>query len=123
MGRENGGIGIVDRILVIDDDHHILKGITLILTKRGYDVKVAHNGIEAMEVLNGDSHFKLVITDIRMPGMNGNQVARYIREKMHNTRVIAISAYPEDADKELFGSILAKPFKIKELIQLVDSLS
>jgi CheY-like chemotaxis protein len=58
-----------------------------------------------------------------MPGADGNQVARYIREKMDNTRVIAISGYPADADKELFGSILVKPFKIKELIQLVDSLS
>jgi DNA-binding response OmpR family regulator len=113
----------LERILIIEDDHHILKMIEWALTNHGCDVKVAHDGIEAMEVLNGDSHFKLVITDIRMPGVDGNQVARYIREKMHKTPVIAISACPPDADKELFDSILAKPFKIKELMQLVDSLS
>ena len=113
----------MEEILVIEDNLCILKVMELALTRRGCDVKVAHNGIEAMEILNGDSHFKLVITDIRMPGMDGNQVAKHIRdsEKMNKTPIIAVTTYPDDAEKEFFDSVLAKPFKMKDLIELTTS--
>jgi len=111
-------------ILIIDDDNAILKVIDMMLTKHGYDVKVAHDGNEGIELLNNDSRIKLVVTDIRMPGKDGNQVAKCIRndEKTKNTPIIAMTAYPQDAKKELFDSILVKPFGYKELIELTDSL-
>jgi CheY-like chemotaxis protein len=99
--------------------------IDLALTHRGYDVKIAHNGSEGIGLLHNDSRFNLVITDIRMPVADGNQVAKHIRnnEKTHKTPIIAVSAYPSDAEKGLFDSILAKPFKIKELIELITSFA
>jgi len=51
-------------ILVIEDDHNILNVIDLALTHHGYDVKIAHNGIEGIELLNNGSRFNLVITDL-----------------------------------------------------------
>ena len=110
------------KILVIDDNYDILNLMDTILTKNGYDVKVAHDGEEGIEQLNNDSNFKLVITDIRMPGKNGNHVAKYIRdhEKMHNKPVIALTAYAEEAEIELFDSILIKPIELNELIELID---
>jgi CheY-like chemotaxis protein len=109
------------RILVIEDDHHILKLIEWALTERGHEVTVAHNGIEAIDILNKTSPFNLIITDIRMPGKDGNQVAKHVKEKLQYIPVIAISACSADAEKELFVSILEKPFKTGDLIQLVDS--
>ncbi|MBW1802718.1 MAG: response regulator [Deltaproteobacteria bacterium] len=113
------------KILVIDDDHHILDLLNLILTRSGYDVKTANSGLEGIQLLNGRHCFSLVITDIRMPGADGNQVARSIKthQKKNDIPVIAISAYPDDAERELFHSILQKPFKIKDLIEMVDSIS
>ena len=112
-------------ILVIEDDHNILNVINLALTHHCYDVKIAHNGIEGIELLNSGSRFHLVITDIRMPLADGNQVAKHIRnnEKIHKTPIIAVSGYTCDVEKGLFDSILAKPFKIKELIELISSFA
>jgi len=113
----------MDRILVIEDDHSILEILDIALTSHGYDVKVAHNGIEGMELLDRDNHVNLVITDIRMPGADGNQVAKYLRdnEKMRNTHIIAISGYPAEVERELFDSVLVKPFRLKNIIELVNS--
>jgi two-component system OmpR family response regulator len=111
-------------ILVIDDNNAILKVMDVMLTKHGYDVIVAHDGVEGIELFSNDSRIKLVITDIRMPGKDGNQVAKFIRsdEKIKNTPIIAMTAYPQDVKRELFDSILLKPFGYKELIELTDSL-
>ena len=112
-------------ILVIEDNHHILNVIDLALKHHGYDVKIEHNGIEDIELLNNGFHFNLVITDIRMPFADGNQVAKHIRnnEKTNKTPIIAVSAYTGDVEEELFDSVLAKPFKIKELIELITSFA
>ena len=114
----------MEKILVIDDDNQILNLINRILTRSGYAVKTAHNGLEGIQLFNEDHCFSLVITDIRMPGADGNQVARTIKkhQKMNDIPIIAISAYPDEAERELFHSVLQKPFKIKDLIEMVDSL-
>ena len=113
----------MEKILIIEDDLNILKVMELALTRKGYDVKVAHNGIEGMELLNDDFHFDLVISDIRMNGADGNQVAKYMKdnEKTHKTPIIAFTHYTEDAESELFDSVLAKPFTMKDLIEVVTS--
>lgn len=113
----------MERILIIEDDLNILKLLRLFLENRGYEVKTAQNGIEGIEVLDGDPCFRVVLTDIRMPGKNGNHVAKYIRanEKMQDTRILAITAFPKDAEEALFDSVLTKPFEFKKLIALIDS--
>ncbi len=113
----------MEKILVIEDDPKSLKVIDSVLTCHGYGVKVVHDGIEGIELLKNGPQFNLVITDIRMPSADGNQVAKYVRvnEKTHKTPIIAVTTYPDDVEKELSDSILTKPFKIKDLIELVNS--
>jgi len=115
----------MEDILVIDDDKKILRLVYLLLTHRGYTVKTADNGIEAIRLFDENRRFRLVITDIYMPGADGNQVAKYLKsnEQMKDTPIIAISAYPEEAEKELFDSIVEKPFSTRDLSALVDSFS
>ena len=115
----------MEEILVVDDDKQILRLMEHLLTRRGYTVKTADNGIEAIRLFDENRRFRLVITDIRMPGADGNQVAKYLKgtEEMKNTPIIAISAYPDDAERDLFDSIVEKPFSIRELSALVDSYS
>ena len=114
----------MEDILVIDDDQPILRLVDQVLTDHGYTVKTAENGIEGIRLFDQNRHFNLVITDIRMPEADGNQVAKYMKnnKQIKNTPIIAISAYPDDAEKELFDSILEKPFSLKELIGTVESL-
>jgi len=115
----------VEDILVIDDDRKILRLVDHLLTRRGYTVKTADNGIEAIRLFDENHRFRLVITDICMPGADGNQVAKYLKDndQTKNTPIIAISAYPEDAERELFDLIVEKPFSTRDLSVLVDSYS
>ena len=66
------------KILIIDDDRNVLNLLDQLLNVHGYRVIVASNGIEGIELLNSEDGVGLVITDIRMPGANGNQVAKYL---------------------------------------------
>ena len=113
----------MEKVLVIDDNKVVLELINFYFTRNGYDVNVAHDGAEGIELLNNDSHFDVVITDIRMPGADGNQVAKCIRdnEKMKNTPIIAITGYLNEAKHELFDHCFAKPFKVKDLMETVKS--
>ena len=113
------------QILFIEDDHEIRGLLLHFLNSLGYEVITAQNGIEGIKCLNEENGFCLVITDIRMPGATGNQVAKYIKDKKETSKlpIIAITAYPYDAEKGLFNSVLTKPFSLKDLIHLIESLS
>ncbi len=67
------------RILVIDDDPLVRRTIQVLLSQAGYVVEPAASGLEGLEKLPA-GHFDLVITDVRMPGMDGFEVLRAIRE-------------------------------------------
>ena len=112
------------KILIIECDPNLLRVMHIDLTRNGHDVKVAHDGIEGMELLNEESCFDLVITEIRMNGADGNQVAKYIKEneKMYKCPIIALAHYREDAENELFDSVLTKPFTMKDLRKAINSL-
>ena len=115
----------MDKILVIDDDTAILNFASKMLCHIGYEVKVARDGEEGIELLKNNCRFKVVITDIRMPRKNGNQVAKYIRDtdKLRDTLIVAVTGYPDDADSGLFDSVLTKPFRMKDLISMINSFS
>jgi DNA-binding response OmpR family regulator len=96
-----------------------------ILTTFGYKVEVTHDGEEGVRLFNEDGRFDCVITGIRIPGMDGNEVARYIRRSDRaDTPVVAMTGAGEDAiDGELFNFAFIKPFRIKSLVEVMRSLS
>jgi CheY-like chemotaxis protein len=112
------------KILAIDDDNLTLKALEKLLHLYRYDVTLARDGIEGMELLNSRAGFGLIITDIRMPKADGNQVAEYVRsnDKIKKTPIIGITGYPQEINRELFDSILIKPFSNEDLIGLIDNL-
>ena len=111
-------------ILVIDDEQTFLDFLGRTLTIMGYRVKTANSGEGAIEILRGSHDFDLVITDIVMPETDGNAVAEYIRSSNRaDTPIVAITGHDEKDDRDLFNSILVKPFKIKELIAVIKSLT
>lgn len=107
-------------ILVIDDQKSIRTIIAMVLKESGHEVRLAEDGKEGIELLNGSSEFDLVITDINMPNTDGNEVAKYIRTSCRSTiPVIAITGFPEEAEIELFNYTIIKPFKLENLRQAV----
>ena len=109
-------------ILVIDDERGILQLIHQTLTKYGHDVETADDGQEGIRKFDGGS-FDIVITDIRMPGIDGNGVVEHIRKsKRQSIPVIAISGTPWLRDADDFDMVLSKPFPLKQLVESIRSL-
>jgi DNA-binding response OmpR family regulator len=110
-------------ILVIDDEKNILEMIKMALTKFGHDVETASDGEEGIQKFD-EKRFDLVITDIKMPRLDGNGVLQYIRNsKRKSTPVIGISGTPWMLESKNFDAVLTKPFLIKTLADYIRNLA
>ena len=107
-------------ILVCDDDKEIVKAIEIYLSKEGYNILKAYNGMEALDVLKKNDNIHLIILDIMMPKLDGIETANIIR-KDKSIPIIMLSAKSEDYDK-ISGldngadDYVTKPFNPLELI-------
>jgi CheY-like chemotaxis protein len=112
-------------ILVIDDEHAILEVIHEFLTLLGYNVKVANCGEKGIELFGKGYNFDLVITDICMPKVDGNAVAKHIRSsEQADTPIVAITGSGDDGiNKDLFNVLLQKPYELKELNAALQSVA
>jgi len=113
------------RLLVVEDEPSIVKGLKFSFAQDGYLVDCAYDGKEAIEKL-GSTKFDLVILDVMLPEIDGLEVLRWIREK-EQLPVILLTAKGEDMDKILgfeYGAddYLTKPFNILELKARVKAL-
>ena len=110
-------------ILVIDDEKGILQLMHLALTKYGHNVETADDGREGIRKFD-DGRFDIVITDIRMPVIDGNGVVAHIRKsEKQSIPVIAISGTPWLLGSGSFDMVLPKPFSLKQLIESIRSLA
>ena len=79
-------------VLVVDDEKNIRLTFSETMTQMGFDTRTASNGEEALTKMQG-TEFDLVLLDLRMPGMDGIEVLRRIRERCPKVRVIMITAH------------------------------
>ena len=106
------------KILVVDDEALLVKGIRFNLQNEGYDVITGSDGLEALQLVK-DQHPDLVVLDVMMPNMDGMTACGKIRE-FSNVPIILLTAKTDDMDK-LMGfehgadDYLTKPFNILEL--------
>ena len=117
VNRILGGIDEM-RILVVDDEKLLVKGIKFNLENEGYTVETAFDGEEALRLAR-EMQFDLIILDLMLPKIDGLEVCRRIREFI-NTPVIMLTAKGEDTDKLIgfeYGAddYITKPFNIMEL--------
>jgi DNA-binding response OmpR family regulator len=114
------------KILVVDDESVLVKGIKFNLENEGYKVTAAYDGEEALEVFKQDK-FDLVILDLMLPKVDGLEVCRIMRESS-NVPIIMLTAKSEDTDKLIgfeYGAddYLTKPFNILELKARIRAIS
>src|SRR3954462_3043256 len=110
------------RILVVDDEAQLTRVLRTGLKSRGYDVRVAADGLTALETF-GDWHPELVITDLAMPVMDGLELCRRLR-LISQVPIIVLSAKGEEKIKVEALDIgaddyVTKPFGIDELLARV----
>ena len=111
-------------ILVCDDDKEIVKAIEIYLSKEGYNILKAYDGMEALDILKKNDNIQLIILDIMMPKLDGIETANIIR-KDKSIPILMLSAKSEDYDK-IAGlnngadDYVTKPFNPLELIARVN---
>jgi len=109
----------MSNILIIDDEDAIVLVVKEALESFGFNVEIATDGLEGIKKYDED-HFDLVITDIRMPGLDGYSVSKHIRNfDIENTPIIGISGTPWLLKDNNFDAVLEKPFSIKTLINII----
>ncbi len=99
MEQPNGKGAAYASVLVVDDESAILDTLRILLRKEGFDPHVAHGGRKGLELL-GELHPDIVLTDIRMPNVDGVEVLRRRRERelATRTRVLVLTAKTDTRD-------------------------
>ena len=115
------------KILIIDDDKHVLANLCYFLNDKKYDVTSASDGLEGMKFFENDQQgFDLVITDIVMPKVSGMGLISIIKKKFPDTPVIAITGWGEYpgafATESQADKVLSKPFELSELDKAINEL-
>ena len=80
------------RLLIVDDEEQFVETLSERLSMRGYDVTTSHTGEDAVEKIT-DYNFDVVILDVRLPGIEGTEVLRKIRDLKPLTEVIMLTGY------------------------------
>lgn len=115
------------KVLIVEDDPKISRVLELELSHEGYMTKVVSNGYDAL-IESEDFKPDVVILDILIPGLNGKEVAKRLRDRDSKLGIIMLTALGDIKDKlEAFrygaDDYLVKPFSIEELIARIEAVS
>jgi len=115
------------KVLVVDDEQDTRKLVRLTLERRGWTVKEAAGGEEALQLL-GQEHFDLVLLDIMMPRVSGYDVLQRMRsDERHNTKVVFLTAKGRSGEVD-YGlelgadGYIVKPFSTRELFDYLSGI-
>lgn len=114
------------RILVVDDEENTRLALTRLLSREGYEVKTAANGLEALSCLRNNPA-ELIITDLNMPEMNGLSFLRELNREYPASNVIMITAFGEvESYLEALNlgafEYLNKPLRLEELRKVMGKM-
>lgn len=116
------------KILVVDDERHIVRLVEVNLSRAGYDVVTAYDGVEALESVKSDTP-DMIVLDVMMPRMDGFEVLRRLQADpdTQDIPVIMLTAKAQDADifkgwSSGVSSYLTKPFNPRELLTFVERI-
>ncbi len=117
--RSEGGL-----VLVADDNVQLLELTRKVLEIAGYSTCTATNGKEALELYEArQDEIRLLLLDLVMPEMTGQEVAAAVREKSDDVRVLFMSGYvPEETQRALNEPMIRKPFSVSDLMEALDEL-
>ena len=118
---------VVKSVLVVDDEQNFVSLLDWFLTKRGYEVRTALNGEEALELVEKGSP-DLALIDIRMGPVDGLSLLDEVKQRLPEIKVIMMTAYPtSDSRRHAFGkgaaAYFTKPIDLQELLNTIHGLS
>ncbi|HKK21598.1 MAG TPA: response regulator [candidate division Zixibacteria bacterium] len=112
------------KILIVDDEEMMRSLLEKILKREGYNVIAAEDGVQAVEILKKED-VSLVISDMKMPRMDGFELLKYVKQEYPNVGIIIMTAYGDTytvKDALLLGAdeYITKPFKSYEISLVVE---
>ena len=112
------------KVLIVDDEAVIRKGLCRVMEARGYQAETSESGFEAVEKLQKEP-FSIVVTDLKMPGMDGIEVLKAIKILQPDVPVIIVTGYSTvgtavDAMKHGAFDYISKPFTPEQMIEMVE---
>ena len=117
------------KVLIVDDEPNILISLEFLLTKGGFQVFVARDGQEALDIIKAELP-ALVLLDIMMPNVDGYEVCQYIKNGslLNHIKVVFLSAKTKDEDIEKGYAMgadlyLTKPFSTRNLMKEIKALT
>ncbi len=114
------------KILIVEDDPHILLGLEEILKSEGFEVTVCNRGDKAIEA-TARQHPNLIVLDVMLPGANGYEVCKQLRSKKANVPILMLTAKGQEMDKVIgldcgADDYVTKPFGVRELVARINAL-
>ena len=114
------------KILIVEDDQHILLGLQELLKSEAYEVAVCNRGDQALEAFN-KHHPSLIILDVMLPGMSGYDICKQLRAKKISTPILMLTAKGQELDKVVgldlgADDYVTKPFGVRELLARIQAL-
>jgi two-component system response regulator HydG len=111
------------RVLIVDDEDFVREMIGETLSARHYETALAASGPEALELL-AKQPFDVVLTDVKMPGMEGLELVRRIKRSHPSIHIVVLTGYPRDADIGDFmlqgaDDFMPKPFRAADLVAIL----
>jgi len=112
------------KILVVDDEPSILESFKMILSIKDFDVVTAPTGEEGVNIVDQD-YFDIAFVDLRLPGIDGIEVLKRIKQKSPSTEVVIVTAFASEESQAKAITVgameyLRKPFLMEEIYNLVD---
>ena len=114
-------------VLIVDDEEAVRRFVERVLSEAGYRTEVAGDGPEAIQVAQKAGGFDILVTDVMMPQMTGDELARHFRQKEPRLKVLYLTGYSDRLFKEKVTlwedeAFLDKPCSVKGLLQAVSLL-
>lgn len=114
------------RILLVEDEDHIARGLSFNFKLQNYTTDVAVSGEKALELLD-NTHYDLIVLDVMLPGMDGFEVAKRVRSRDSRIPILMLTAMASDEDRIAglecgVDDYLTKPFVLKELLLRIAGL-
>src|SRR2546423_15622704 len=114
------------KILIVEDDPHILLGLEEVLKSDGFEVAVCNRGDQAVQAV-GKHRPALVLLDIMLPGLSGYDICKHLRSKKITTPILMLTAKGQEIDKVVgldlgADDYVTKPFGVRELLARIHAV-
>jgi DNA-binding response OmpR family regulator len=114
------------RILIVEDDPHILLGLEEVMKGDGFEVTVCNRGDKAVDAV-AKCHPALIVLDVMLPGASGYEICKQLRSKKYTTPILMLTAKGQEIDKVVgldlgADDYVTKPFGVRELLARIHAL-